>query len=515
VETLIDSIRKKAFVHRIRIKEFLVDFDKLRAGHISRAEFRRSLNQAGFKFNDGDFTLLADTFAFPPSLAFPQDVRYLDFVNCIDEVCTVSNLEKAPMTIVSQMARPEKGSLIGFTVPLTTKIPPKPTLGDKAPQALAVLEGVMNRFRDQAFERRLLLKSFFQDFDRHNVGRVTQQQFLRVLKTISLNCSEEEAAAIIAEYAVTNAGDVDYVRFGSDVVPHTIQEGFLGSPTYRPPDKHSFKNEFVGSWDSTKNPNPPPFADFTASMKADLESVLIRIRNVVAEQRVRLKDFFLDHDKGLQYGPVLRKGVVPLPKFLSALSMAVKYELPKDELQLLIGRFQHPEDPQMIDYIAFAHAINQPFDEELVNLQASPLKDTLAWQPIHMDSTLTREDSEKVNSLLGRIRENIRVRRVCIKPFFTDFDASYMSTPSLKSRSHGAHTTNLGRINRSQFRRAVTQYGLCLSLEEYELLEKRFGVPEYPEQVDYRKFCEQADSEVGMLKTTDAGRKILANMMAA
>ena len=44
-----------------------------------------------------------------------------------------------------------------------------------------LVEETLDRLRERADQRRVLLKPVFQDFDRHNNGHITRQQFRQVI----------------------------------------------------------------------------------------------------------------------------------------------------------------------------------------------------------------------------------------------------------------------------------------------------------------------------------------------
>eukprot|EP00741_Cyanophora_paradoxa_P021392 tig00021350_g20651.t1 len=505
---LLESLRRKIFVHRVRVHEFMQDYDKLRTGHISKDHFRSALNAVGFKLKDSDFEMLVDAFAFPPSLTFPNHVRWRDFSDYLDQVFTTKGLEKTPTVTPAGPNRPPTGSLLPFSVPLTTKLHPK---NDEA--EFHVLGQVLDRFRERASERRVILKPSFMDFDKHHIGRITQQQFRRVLTKLSFECSEAEMKAIINYYADAADGDVNYVAFVYDIVPRGILEGALGTTPWQPTDKRVFNTEFLGDWNDTRNPNPPPFATFVSErQRADLELLLVKLRNLATRDRVRFKDFFVDYDKGALYGPVLRKRMIPAAKFRTGISHAVKAQLSPAELDLLCEAFAASANPEegaardMVDYASFLQAIEQPFEATgLLELEKTPSHVPRDYEPIDFTASLSPDDEERTHALLERMAERVKVRHMLCKPFFQDFDANYMSTSSLKSRHTGAHSSYRGRVTRSQFRRVLGNYGFELSLEEFDLLERKFKSFDFPEMVDYRLFCAAVDDSYGMFKNSVHG----------
>lgn len=65
VEDIIAKLRKICQEQRIRISEFFRDFDKLRSGYITEAQFRIGLNMSKIVLSSAEFRLLADYFQAP------------------------------------------------------------------------------------------------------------------------------------------------------------------------------------------------------------------------------------------------------------------------------------------------------------------------------------------------------------------------------------------------------------------------------------------------------------------
>lgn len=77
----------------------------------------------------------------------------------------------------------------------------------------------MEELRRQVISNRILLKPGFMDFDRSKSQHITSQQFLRVMKTLSLMPpSEEVFDLIIRKYCDRgNTKEVNYFLFVKDV----------------------------------------------------------------------------------------------------------------------------------------------------------------------------------------------------------------------------------------------------------------------------------------------------------
>ena len=89
-----------------------------------------------------------------------------------------------------------------------------------------------------------------------------------------------------------------------------------------------------------------------------------KVKSICKKDRVRLGEFFQDHD-------LLRKGSVPAQKFRGVLC-AQKILLTNEEYDLLEKYFQLSTDPTKVNYILFNEEIEKIFTEK--DLEKDPLK---------------------------------------------------------------------------------------------------------------------------------------------
>jgi Ca2+-binding EF-hand superfamily protein len=88
---LLGRIGRKVKEERIRVSDFLRDFDKLRHGNISKQQFRLALNMAKLPLSESEFTLILNNFECENKPGF---IRWKDFTDTIDKVFNQRNLEK-------------------------------------------------------------------------------------------------------------------------------------------------------------------------------------------------------------------------------------------------------------------------------------------------------------------------------------------------------------------------------------------------------------------------------------
>ena len=92
VDDVIAKLRQVCKEQRIRISEFFRDFDKLRSGYITEAQFRIGLNMSKVVLSGSEFKQLCERFRAPKE---GNHVMWREFSDCVDEVFTKKNLERS------------------------------------------------------------------------------------------------------------------------------------------------------------------------------------------------------------------------------------------------------------------------------------------------------------------------------------------------------------------------------------------------------------------------------------
>jgi Ca2+-binding EF-hand superfamily protein len=76
-------LRREVKEKRIRVSEFMRDYDKLRHGNITKDQFRLALNMAKLPLSEPEFQQIIKGFACDNKAGY---VRWKDFCDCLDEV---------------------------------------------------------------------------------------------------------------------------------------------------------------------------------------------------------------------------------------------------------------------------------------------------------------------------------------------------------------------------------------------------------------------------------------------
>ena len=284
VEDVLAKLRIKVKEQRIRFQEFMRDFDKLRSGYITDAQFRIGLNMGKVVLSAGEFELLCEHYQAPKE---GRHVRWRDFCDDIETVFTKKGLEKNVDLALGDARMTTSYGLQG------------PSMRQ---QALA--EEVVEGFRDLLIKNRLDAKSFFQDWDHHRHFKISLKQFRQVLSNFGFITSDEQAQACVKVFG-NPAGEVEYLRFLEQADPAKV----LQQPIERGPKPQYAGREtnFLGSQETIE--------------------LMKKIKTQVKKDRIRLLEFFQDHD-------ILRKGYLPQQKFRSTL-YSQKLFLTEAEYELL------------------------------------------------------------------------------------------------------------------------------------------------------------------------------------
>ena len=139
-------------------------------------------------------------------------------------------------------------------------------------------------------------------------------------------------------------------------------------------------------------------------------ALIRKIQNIVKKDRVRLLDFFQDHD-------TLRKGYVPQQKFRGVLH-AQHINLTNAEYSALEKAFAMP-DPKLVNYVEFCKLNEAIFTD--VNLEKDPTKrlDTFKAPSILDPKDVLNDAEEQVLiACLRRLGEDVKHRRLLMKPHF-------------------------------------------------------------------------------------------------
>ncbi|KAF0684553.1 Aste57867_23471 [Aphanomyces stellatus] len=451
---LLRYLKHKAKRDRIRMDEYFRDCDRLRHGKITRAQFAAGLNAAGFVLSALDIRLLADEYKYEqdkdvegkPMVAWPR------LADDVDAVFTIKGLEKEPTRNIPQSIEANEQT----TAVVDTTLDPR----DEA-TVVAVLRDMAEKIQHQ----RLDIKPPFEDFDLANQGFVSASKFDRVLSVFHLLPPDAATARLVVlkfsergnapHRGVSSTCDVNYRAFLSalDAIKDETANNVPGAREFRLRQAH-VSNEAMHANDPTRRSKKP-------SHGVALESLLKDLRLQVDTKRIRIKQFFAESDR-------LRSGEITLAKFHTAINRS-GLVVDANDIHTLNGSFQSTTKPDQINYRGFLAAIEAT--EHVEDCR---------------DSIPSMKHAEKLDALLGRIRNTVDVKRLHMKPYFEDYDRNYLM-----------------HVTKTQFASVLDMMQLGCTPAEISLLTStycvRHGREENPD-VNYLRFIQDIDDGYTHLK---------------
>lgn len=148
--TLITKIAVKAEANGTRLREFFRDFDKLRSGMVSKAQFRTALNMGKISIAEKEFTMLCEH--------YNSEKNTFKWKNFCDDCDSAKNNEWSQAGEVD---------------------------ADEARRVVFAL-------RDFSLNRKVSVKELFADVDRHNRKVVSKVALRRVLKGINWDVPDHD-----------------------------------------------------------------------------------------------------------------------------------------------------------------------------------------------------------------------------------------------------------------------------------------------------------------------------------
>jgi len=210
-------LQAKVAKDRVRIKEFFLDFDKLRKGTCSEAAFRTCIGTLGIAMTEDENQQLIQKYRCQDASGL---INYYNFCDNINQVFT----EHVDPNKIIQGVR----STAVFT--------------DREKD---IMVSTLSEIRQQVVSNRILLKPCFMDYDRSKSCHITAAQFQRVLKSLTLMPPQETVYnLIIRKYCDKgNTKEVNYFDFCKDV--DRPQDMFPQYVPKRPVPEPAFNTEKV------------------------------------------------------------------------------------------------------------------------------------------------------------------------------------------------------------------------------------------------------------------------------
>jgi len=190
---VLEKIKTRVYKERVRVHEWVRDYDKLRSGRMLRSNFRRALDLCKFELGEAELAILEDHYQ---AEGYPDYVNYVPFSDEIESIFTTKHLEKAPLLEVEQY----KPSVVC-------------ELNELSEEMENLLQICMRRLAEQVRKNRIQLFPLFEDYDRVHNGTVSRSQFRRVLCELELAAlvsSEQEWICLYEKFGIKVGGKDDF-----------------------------------------------------------------------------------------------------------------------------------------------------------------------------------------------------------------------------------------------------------------------------------------------------------------
>ncbi|KAK7507459.1 hypothetical protein BaRGS_00001394 [Batillaria attramentaria] len=197
LEKILLKIKTKVSKERIRVEDFMKDYDKLRSGRMLKTSFRRAVTLARLDLYESELAMIEDKYQ---SAHDPDYIDYKRFCDEIESIFTTKELEKTPLEQVDQFKPPVEWELNAL----------KPEQAEKFMRC-------MTKIKEKVRKHRMQLFPLFEDFDRVHNGYVSKSQFHRVLSELELESmiTFEEFELLSQQFQVRVGGktDINYIAF--------------------------------------------------------------------------------------------------------------------------------------------------------------------------------------------------------------------------------------------------------------------------------------------------------------
>jgi Ca2+-binding EF-hand superfamily protein len=414
LKQVLDRIKTYIYLRDIHPIEWFQDFDRMNAGRISVAQFRRAFDTNRFPLRSGEFELISRTYRESDG-----SINYRRFCNAVMNIYTNLTLEKNPQGKIK-----DSHKIVSRTL-------------NKATTTEDVEFGrLIAKLAHQVVTRGVHVRASYMDFDRHNSGNITQNQFMRSMPFRDLSAAEFQL--LIKRYADPIVRDISYRRLHNDLIEYIRdrnlqpdQPSRWNPPSeYLPHQRNSIKlHDF----------NQPP------------DSIIENLANHVYERRIRIREFFEPHDP-------LRQGLITIDKFEGVLTQ-LGYFWTQDDLNHVTSRYrtthQYTEYVKWWDFVADVEKL-----ADFIHAEQSGHK--------------VRTPTSEADRLLDRIFDSIARLRINLIPTIQDFDRF-----------------SRGYITKLQLHRALSALGIHLTNEEMDILAPLYEVEN--RGIDYYKFIEDVD----------------------
>ena len=274
VQDVIEKIQKLTKQKSLRINEFMRDYDPLRSGSITRAQFLSSLSQLKIYLSRKEADLLCEKYTNPEK---ENEVLWTKFADDIDIVFVVKNLEKR--ADINSVTNITKNSF---------------KLNELSLPEQAVLQEILKDMKNFFEVNRIEPKPFFANDDRLKRGKVLRSQFKKILHSMKYYISEPNLEILMKKYGDPIPNEINYVVILNDAKEFGEKNDTKKEEQYTM--QKITDKEFVPSLSSANNYYT--YQTHFINLNFNIGDIIDKIKNTVKINRIRLNEFFEDFDLG-------------------------------------------------------------------------------------------------------------------------------------------------------------------------------------------------------------------------
>jgi len=471
LQKLLHKIKLQAKKHQVRVHEFLRDFDKLRSGRVSRAQFAIGLNNSNIRVMTHEVEALCDVYADRTALDSEGNamVSWMQFVDDVDSVFTQKGLEMRPGADAGKesedalYATSSLKALSSGDAPLTG---PAGAAGRLSADEEEQVRELLTSMDHAVKTRRLELPPHFREFDRHNCGVLTADNFNRALDRVGLALETPQLNLIAKAFQVpaSDRTDVNYRWF---YLALDNVDGVLGNlpEMDAAPAVATAALEGKASFDRTR---VEVVRRRGAGGPANFEDTMDALQRECLRKRIKLTNFLRDGDP-------LRIGRLSQAKFRTAIA-AAGLVLTEPQIACLEEAFKHDADPSTVNWRNLASIVDGG-DEWM---ERDPHKTREHFIPKEWTEKDTGVDETVLAGILSRVKEDVSQHRTLMKPTFQGFDR-----------------LRKDRVTRAQFASVCATLKLPITGREMPVVCDAFQVRGQKDLVNYHNFiCRVDESEL-------------------
>jgi len=440
IDTILTKIRYHVLIRRVRILNFFEDFDKLRSGYVSEEIFKRCIDMilattATCKLSKDEYNEIAKHYYDSEK----KMVEWRSFVDDIDEVFGTSKPYKPS---------PQPRKLFHHILHISD-------------EERIQLEDIINSIKVYCNYHNCNVNLWCKDYDFHNSGYVSRHQFLRAFPQNFL--TKAQLNLLIKAYTDPLVGHINYNKINNDVnvlsTKQFIKQSFPVVPHNqmdRVPDGTEFILKCVPKYTPARNKSVLEIED--------------KIKKQIYVNRINLLSFFIDYDP-------LNHGIISPEQFYAGISLA-RIDISNGEVKRVAEAYKNAQGK--IYYRLFCKNIDTIFTVH--NLENYPTCD-VKYPPydylVKTTNKLSPEKEERLKKVLSFIKHEIDIRRLLLRPYFSDFD-DFRST------------SRTGKVMRSQFHRILSTMKINLSQDDLYLLYEKYQDPDTG-LIKYLSFVDEVD----------------------